>query len=457
MKLPKPEWHLLGYLIPAMLASLFLFTCFPSYLFRLTIGICLFITLLSSIRVFYPADKLKNIKSTAPLPQILQTEVLQETSVRGIYQTWVKHSKYFFALFNCIFLSGISLIFFIFLTAANHLSPDALAFDQLKNLWEIIFPAGIGLLMAHIAASYFVKPSLQNVPSLLSATRQKTLTCLQLYLNFSSFGAIIVGLGFVILTLSNALIHLIGFNISSELQLQTMIASTLIGLPFITKRWKKRRFLILPNSRRKRLIKTSLIMVFFIIILEIITLPFTSDPITLTFIQPTLNLIQWKLFILGWWTATISLFARQITERSHGKSLSEIFITVMIASGCVYILGIFLLIKGGRDYFLTVLHQGIPALILTSLPIAAFLFNIAKFQGTVKPAGHILNGPCGQTADINSPDNIRKQERNAKYISHTLIQNIALACGLYWTTGLSLLCPLLLMVTIPSILLFLLV
>lgn len=438
MKLPKAQWHLAGFLIPAMIASLVLLSCFPTYLFGLIIGVCLCITLLNSIRLFSP------VKETCVQPSIITHSPNQRPEPGSSPKPGRRlDSKYFFTIFNSIFLGGVSLIFFIFLTAADHLSPDALVFESLKNLWEIIFPLGIGFLMAQLAVSF--KPSsLLKTSPLLLMTREKTRICIELFLNFSSFGALIIGLELVIFTVSNALIRLIGFSISNELQLQTIIASTLIGLPFLTKRWKKRRYLDFSISRRKRLFKLSLIMIFSIIVLEILTLPFASDPIASTLIQPTLGLTQWKLFISSWWMASISLLARQITERSHEKSLSTRFTTLIIASGCVYVLGVFLLTAGGQDYFLTVLKHGVLALILTSLPIAAFIFNLANFQGTVKFTTSALK-------------NVRQQKRNEQHVSHTLIRTIALTCGLYWTTGLSLLSPLLFMVTAPSILLFLLV
>jgi hypothetical protein len=457
MKLPKPKWHLARFLIPAILASLFLLFCFPFYLLCLIISAGLLIIGLNFIRLL-PSTKATAAIQSAPGPLHAVPNIVKEPyslplpspipACAGTVPAFARTSlgrgvggegKYFFTIFNSIFLSGISLVFFIFLTAANHLSPDALAFESLKKFWEIIFPLGVGLLMAQLAV--LSQKPIPKGASFLSITREKTLLCIELFFNFSGFGALAIGLGIVIFTISNALLRLIGFSISNELQLQTIIASTLIGLPFLTKRWKKRRYVDFSISRRQQLFRLSLIMIFFIIVLGILTIPFASDPIGLTVIQPTLALTQWKLFVLGWWIAIISLLGRQIIERSQEKSPSKIFTTLFITSGCIYILGIFLLTAGGKDYFLTVLKQGVPALILTSVPIAVFVLNLANFQGTVKFTG----------------ENMRKQKRNAKYISHTLIQTTALACGLYWTTGLSLLSPLLLMVTVPSILLFLLV
>lgn len=415
MKIAKPQWNLLTYVLPPIFSSLVLIFFFPIPLFSFLVFISILALLLSS---FVGFKTLKHIK----------------------YEDKKHHvARWLFSLLRLIFLLGISALFFIFLTAASGLSPEKLNFGNIIKIWHVTFFTGICFLFAQLIVMF-----IQTNSSLAKHCCQleKTQITNQIFLRFSGLVVLVASLSVVILTIANALVRLVGIQVPTGLQLPTMIGSTLIYLPFITKRWQKKRFLLSHRSRSFRLFKLMIGLIIAIVLISIITFPFSGVPIPIQFLVNGLATSQWELFILAWWIGITPLVANRIITLSEDRSLSQILIALTIFSICVYALCTVFLLHGGQEYFLAVIEEGIPALLLTALPIGILVLTLSPFQ---------------RAMSIQSTRSIqKKRDRREQYLTHSLIQITVIACVLYWVSGLTLLFVLLLMVSIPYLMLFLL-
>lgn len=440
MNQPKPQWNLAFFIVPPILATLGFLHFFPNYLFPLLLITCVLTIGKKTIALF---------QSHTLFPQ---TE---------IHNVWSR-IKNFISLFNLLFLFGLGLMSLIFLTATTQLEPNELGFENIANLWKLIFPLSIGLVAAHMIAQTRI-PHSQNIS--LSSQRKlgsskapldaslrwhdsiktKTLLTTQILLNFSSFVALLIGLAVVIFSIASALTRSLGADVFNGLQIQTMIASTVLMAPYLSKRWtqqwkKKQSTKNKPLNRRFKILSSSLLLILLITILSLITMPLLADKaINISLfsylIQPGKTILYWKLLIVAWGLAFAPLLAEQIDQ--HRQNI----ISLLLATACVYWLSTAFLETGGKDYFLTIIRQGIPALILTALPLLGLTLNSIKYlKNTYTPTKHE-----------------RKQEQDSQTLTQTLAQGLTFACVLYWTTSFSLLFPMLLMLVIPSLLLFLLV
>lgn len=426
MKLARPQWNLLSYILPPIFSSLIFIIFFPAFLFQLLIGISIFSAVLGGWAVF------KSLRMS-----ILQTK--SEAKKNRIL-----------SLFGLIFLLGISSVFFIFLTAASQLAPERLAFGEIVGTWQITFPAGICFLIAQIIAAFLSPKKIvkaennalkrekkTKIHRLLfgknAAIAKKMQLSNQIFLQLTELLAIIISLSIVILSVANGLGRWIGFEVPSGFQLQTIIGSTLIYLPFATRRWRKRKFLKARHSRVYRLFRLAIGLIIAIVLLSALTFPLTNKPISVQFLSYGLTTFQWELFILAWWIGITPLIASQIIHLCKA-SLLQILMVLIVSSGIVYGICAEFLMHAGEEYFLAVIREGILALILTALPIAGLILTVLPFH---------------KMTEMELIDVKQKQSRNQEYLTHSLMQATVIACVLYWVSGLSILFVLFLMLAAP--------
>ena len=465
MKIAKPQWNLLIYMLPPIFSSLVLMFFFPTPLFPLLVCISA-LTLGLSCFVWFKTLRHFEYKPTK----------------QGIY-------RWLFSLFGLIFLLSISALFFIFLTAASGLSPEKLNFGGVIKIWHSTFFAGMCFLFAQLIVLFIQRchselsegspstgchsehseeslstgchsehseeslstgchsehseesPSIGGGFSSQTALLGKTQISSQIFLRLSGLVVLVASLSIVILTIANALMRSIGLQVPTGLQLPTIIGSTLIYLPFITKRWQKKRFLQYSHSRIFRFFKLALVLIIAIALISIITFPFSNTVIPIQFLDNGLATSQWELFILAWWVGITPLVANQIMKLSEGRSLSQILITLTIFSATIYGFCNKFLLHGGQEYFLAVIREGIPALLLTALPIGILVLNLLPFQRAMS---------IQSTRFIH-----KKSDRREQDLTHSLIQVTVMGCVLYWVSGLTMLFVLLLMVSIPCLMMFL--
>jgi len=454
MKINKPQWNLLVYVLPPIFSSLVLLIFFPLYLLPLLIAIIIFALLLSclvGIKNFSnsPIDQRNLIAITGDLSS--QKGLLQMRA--GEVAESVRKNKYrwFFSLFGLIFLLGMSAVFFIFLTAASQLSPEQLNFGDVVTTWHITFLGGICFLFAQLITTFIQnKKSTENslvLPSFFKKIKneeiEKTKVSNQIFLHLSALLALVVSLSVIILTIANGFARWLGFEVPMGMQLQTVIGSTLIYLPFATKYWKDRRFLKVTQSRGYRFFKLIVGLVIAIVLSSFLTIPMSGAIVPLQFLGSGLLTLQWELLILVWWIGITPLVVRQIMALCKEQSLLPIISALIIISGSTYWVCTEFLLHGGEAYFLAVIRQGIPALILTALPIAGLILNILPFHYGL---------PIRATRFLQE-----KLDRREQYLTHSLIQATVIACVLYWVSGLSFLFILLLIVALPRLMMFLLV
>ncbi len=447
MKLIKPRWSLAAHLLPPIFSSLALVVFWPAHLFLFLIGIAIFSTILS---VWIG---IKN--SSIPVG-------LQDAKLDALPQEDNKAKrtlKWLFVLFGLIFLLGVSSVFFVFLTAATQLPPEKLVFGEVTKIWQITFLVGSCLLAAQVivaAVSSKKLPYLNNaflkqkerskLQRLLfgehAETTEKLLISNQIFIRFSGFTTIAISLSVVILSIAEGLARWLGFEVPIGFQLQTMICSTLIYLPFITKRWRKRRGIKSKRSRAYRLFRLAVGLIIVIVLLSLLTRPLTGMVVSVQFLSYGLTVFQWELFILAWWVGITSLMSSQIVQLSEQKSLAKILVGLIVSISCTYVIFSGFLAYGGEEYFLAVIRQGILALILTALPIGGLILNVLPFQKIVESRTSVDQ---------------RKQFRDKEHLTHSLMQVTAITCALYWISGLSILFILLLIAAIPWLMRFLLV
>lgn len=438
MKLAKPQWNLLIYILPPMFSSIMLVIFFPDQLFKCLIGMAIF----SVVAAAWAAIK--------HLPSTLAEPLPKNSQAMGLY-------RWLFLLLGIVFLLGISAIFFSFLTASTPFSQGTLDFAEITASWKILFLVGIGILCAQIViATVLANPASKLKNS--SAPIKRTLTdgrrlfqpnadaientqiSNRIFLQLSGFLTLLISSALVILTVANGLARWIGFELPTGVQLQTMVASTLLYLPFMRKKQRKQQSLTSKYSRRYRFLRLVIGLVVAIILLSILTLPLTGMPISIQFLSYGITVFQWKLLVLAWWIGITPLVADQIASVSAKKSLIQQLIALMVCASVVYDLGSGFLSHGGEAYFLAVVHQGILALLLTALPIAGLVFLLLPFYDSGVRA---VNGVPHKY--------IREQHR----LTRSLIQAAAITTGIYWVTGLPLLLALMLMIAIPRLVLFL--
>lgn len=452
MQRAKPQWQLLIHILPPLFFSLALVLFFPASLWQCWLALTVLIALLSVGWMLHSTwlSWQQRKKSVLIKPgNGNHADVPTQTSYQG--KGWHEIMDFLsrlLSLFGLLALVGISAIFLMFLTAASQLAPQDLAFGDIIKLWHISFPLGMVLLFAQIISrrkkttetqKNISLPKQSNavktLSSLLADHREKNRQTSQIFLYLSELCALIIPFAIVIFTLTNGFARWFGFSVQTGVQLQAILGSTLIYLPFMSQRFHKQRRLKKVRNRVIRLLYLSVGFIGFLFAFSTLTQPLANFAPTTPLLPQGLAPLQWQLFIVAWWLGITSLLATQIATRWQNKPLWQIVFMLALVSSLVDTLGNTFLTTIGQDYFSAVINQGILALWLTALPIGGLLLSLSRFQ---QPANRKLIGS-------------NKLQRTQNHITHALIQLTAMSCVLYWVTGLSLLFVLFLMASTPRL------
>lgn len=422
MKRAKPNWNLASRLVPSMILSLTFVIFFPTFTFQILLAILVITFVVGS---WHGLQKINHRIAVDKKNTVIQSTL----SIVGL-----------------IFLLGISIILILFFTATSQLAPEVLALGKIRHIWLVTFPVGMMFLLAQMWMHFFQikKPNALRVKLDKKIGRKKTeklLLTIQQFTGFSTFVVLVISFMMVVMMLASAFMHAVHFEMPIGLQLQTIIACTLLYLPWTMKWFNQDLKLKESKVSIKKVIKVLGVLVFLVIVLSFLTLPFVGMPIQLGWIQYGLTEAQWKLFILAWWIGITPLVATKIIQNSQGRTLLQQVLAVIISAGIVYGFGLWFLAMVGEYWLLAFIHENASIVLLSVIPIAALALNLLRFK---QPTEMVFSQP--------DPE---KHARHEKYFMQSLIKGIVITCALYWISGLSILSLFLLMVAIPWVVLFL--